>query len=309
MTLRTLAALWLTGCLASAGAHALARQAEDPQALVTEGRKLNRAGRQDEALALYERALKMDPQMFDALLAAGVALDLKGDYARARTYLQRAIDLAPEEARPQALGAMAVSHAFEKNAAEAAKYYQQQFDLMMTAQRLDGAASTANAMARAYLESGDPDNAEKWYRTGYETARKLTGLPPDQVDLWALRWHHARSRIAARRGNAAEAATYAAEVKAIVDKGGPNTEQEPAYQYLVGYNALYAGRYDAAIAELLKADQADPFILGLLAQAFEKKGDTAQAKEYYGRALQSNGHNLQNAFTRPLARQKLAQLK
>lgn len=309
MILRTPAVLWITSCLALAGALGGAQEGEDPVALVKEGQKLNRAGQQDEALALYERALKIDPKNFDAHLASGVALDLKGDYARARMHLQRAIDVAPEEARPQALGAMAVSHAFEKNAAEAARYYQQQFDLLMKAQRLDNAAATANAMARAYLESGDPTNAERWYRTGYETAQKLTGLPPDQVDLWALRWHHAQSRIAARRGNAAEAARHAAEVKAIVDKGGLNAQQEPAYQYLVGYNALYAGQYDTAIAELLKADQTDPFILGLLAQACEKKGDTVKAKEYYGRALQSNSHNLQSAFTRPLARQKLAQLR
>jgi len=286
-----------------------AQKPEDPVGLVQEGRKLNAAGKFDEALGLFDRALKLDPQLFDAHLATGITYDLKGDYARARASLRRAIDTAPEGSKGQALGAMAVSYAFEKNAADAATYYQQLFDAQMKAGAIDGAAATANAMARVYLESGDPQAALKWYETGYNTSKKLTSAPPDQVDLWELRWLHARSRIAARLGDAAEAARYADSVKAIVDKGGLNEEQRPAYQYLVGYNALYAGKYETAVTELLKADQRDPFILGLLAQAYEKNNDTARAREYYSRVLASTSHNLQNAFSRPLARRRLAELK
>jgi tetratricopeptide (TPR) repeat protein len=286
-----------------------AQAPSDPVGLVQEGRKLNAAGKFDEALAAYDRALKLDPQLFDAHLAAGITYDLKGDYVRARAALRRAIETAPEGSKGPALGAMAVSYAFEKNAAEAATYYQQQFDAQSKAGAIDGAAATANAMARVYLESGDPQTALKWYETGYNTSKKLTSAPPDQVDLWELRWLHAQSRIAARLGNAAEAAKYAEAVKAIVDKGGLNEEQRPAYQYLVGYNAFYAGKYETAIAELLKADMRDPFILGLLAQSYEKHNDVPRAKEYYTRVLASTSHNLQNAFSRPLARRKLAELK
>ncbi len=78
------------------------------------------------------------------------------------------------------------------------------------------------------------------------------------------------------------------------------------YPYLTGYVALYAGDYKTAIAELQKADQHDPFILSLLAQAFEKLGDNAQAMEYYRKVLASNAHNPTNAFARPLAKKKVA---
>ena len=296
--------------LAAPLAAATPQAAEDPIALVKEGRKLNAAGKQDEAIALYDRAIKLDPKLFDAHLAAGVALDLKGDYPRARAALQRAIDTAPDEAaRNQALSAMAVSYAFERNATEAAKYYQRQFDAQSKAGGYDGAAATANALARVYLESGDTEAATKWYETGYSTSKKIANPSPDQADLWELRWLHARSRIAARRGDAAAAARDAAAVKAIVDKGGLNEEQRPAYQYLVGYNALYAGQFDTAVTELLKADQRDPFVLGLLAQAYDKQGDVMNARQCYTRVLQSNAHNLQNAFARPVARRRLAELK
>jgi tetratricopeptide (TPR) repeat protein len=293
----------------AAPAVSAAQAPADPLGLVQEGRKLNAAGKFDEALAAFERALKIDPQLFDAHLATGITYDLKGDYARARAALKRAIETAPEGSRAQAIGAMAVSYAFEKNAAEAATYYQQQFDAQTRAGAIDAAAATANAMARVYLESGDPQTALKWYETGYATSKKLTSAPPDQVDLWELRWLHARSRIAARLGDAAAADKFAAAVKAIVDKGGLNEEQRPAYQYLVGYNAFYAGKYETAIAELLKADLRDPFILGLLAQSYEKNKDIVRAREYYTRVLASTSHNLQNAFSRPLARTKLVELK
>jgi tetratricopeptide (TPR) repeat protein len=298
----------LVGAMCPAAACGQAA-AEDPLALVRDGRKLNAAGQFNEALALYARAIALDPASFDAHLAAGVTLDLKGDYARARTHLQRAIDLAPEGQSAQAHAQMAVSYAFEQRAADAAKHYQENFTQQLARGQLDAAAATANALGRVYLESENLPEAEQWYGRGYETAKKLTNLPPDQADLWTLRWEHARARMAARRGDAEGAARHAAAVKAIVDKGGLNEEQRPAYHYVAGYAALYAGQYDAAVEALLRADQRDPFILGLLAQAYEKQGNVAKAKEYYALVLRSTSHNLQNAFSRPLAQRKLAELK
>jgi len=45
--------------------------------------------------------------------------------------------------------------------------------------------------------------------------------------------------------------------------------------------------------------------MALLAEAYEKSGDAAQAKLYYGKVLELNLHNPTNAFARPLARKKL----
>ena len=104
-----------------------------------------------------------------------------------------------------------------------------------------------------------------------------------------MRWHHAASRIAARKGDHQTAEREAAEVKKLVDKNQQNATQMPIYLYLSGYNALYAKRYDDAIAVLQKADLRDPFILGLLAQAYDKKGDAANAKANYAKALEAPG--------------------
>ena len=277
----------------------------DPIELVKQARKLNSEGKQDEALALYRQALERSPDLFDAHLGAGVAFDLQGNYKEAREHFAKAIELAPDGSKNQALTVMGISYAFENDAAEAARFYRQVFDRQAAAQDLGGAAETANALGRVYLESGDLENAFKWYQTGYETSRRQPKLPADQIDLWNLRWAHAQARIAARKGNLQEARAQTAAVKSLLDKG-TNEDQRIQYPYLAGYVALYAKDYQTAIAELQKADQRDPFILMLIAQAYEKSGDMARARECYSQVLASNAHNPNNAFARPLARKKIA---
>ncbi len=285
-----------------------AQPAGDPARLSTQARRLNSAGKQDEAIELYRKALAIDPDSFDANLGIGIALDLKGDYAQARKNLTKAIEVAKEDMQEQALTAMAVSYAFEGDAKDAAIYLQRLFDAARVANNLDAAASAANALARVYLETGDIASAEKWYQTGNETARRMSGLPTDQVDLWQMRWEHALGRIAARKGDKASAIKHAATVKALIDKSRMNAEQMPIYQYLVGYIAFYSGDDDGAITELQKGDLTDPFIVSLIAQAYERKHDDAHAREFYQKVLALNAHNLQNAFARPLAKKKLAQM-
>jgi tetratricopeptide (TPR) repeat protein len=301
-----LAAILLAG--ASLRAQSSASQAStnqsDPMELVKQGRKLNSEGKQDEALALYLQALKQSPDLFEAHLSAGTALDLKGRYDEARQHLAKAVELARPEAKVQALRTMAVSYAFERNAQEASKFERQAFDTQMAAQNFTGAAETANELARICLESGDLNDAYQWYQTGYETARRKPNLPEAEKDLWEFRWEHAQARVAARRGQREEAQKHVAAAKAILDKG-TNPDQARFYPYLTGYVALYSGDSKMAIAELQKADQRDPFILSLLAQAYEKSGDTTQAMEYYRKVLASNAHNPTNAFARPLAKQKV----
>lgn len=288
---------------------AFGQTVSDPLPLLKEGSTLVSEGKYDEALALSKRALAADPKSYGAHLVTGIVMDLKGDYAAARQHLSQAIEVAPEAARDQALVAMAISYAFEAKAADAAKYYQKVFDKQLAAQGLDAAAGIANALGRIYLESGDAANAEKWYRTGYETAKKQTNLKPEQVDLWEMRWLHAQARISARRGNSAEADRHTAALKIYIDKitpGGPNADQLSIYPYLVGYVAFYLKNYDVAITELQKADQNDPFILGVLAQAHEHSGDKTKARAYYEKVLASHGHTINTAFSRPVALKALS---
>jgi tetratricopeptide (TPR) repeat protein len=293
-------------CLAvPAAVHAQTQAETDPAALVKQGQKLEFSGKRTEAVDLYKRALDANPKQFDAHLGMGRVLDVEGKYREARQHIQKAIDLAPDNGLGPALSTMAVSYAFEGNAVEAAKYYQRVFDRQVKASAWEPAAGTANALARVYLETGDLDNAEKWYRTGYDTALKLK-ITPEQRDLWDMRWQHAQGRIAARRQQFDRARKHVDDVRAIAAKGTLDDFQKTNVPHLAGYVALYEGKLDEAIAELSKADQEDPFILSLLAQAHERKNEEARARELYQKVLDSPGHSLQVAFARPLAQKRLS---
>ena len=84
-------------CIGQAARAQAAAPSDDAQALVKQGQKLNSEGKQDEALKLYKQALEKSPNLYEAHLESGVALDLKGDYAAAREHLKKAIDVAPAD--------------------------------------------------------------------------------------------------------------------------------------------------------------------------------------------------------------------
>lgn len=273
---------------------------------VRQARRATGQGNLDEAYKLYHDAQEKNPQLMEAQLGLGTLLDLQGKYDEARKHIANAIELAKPEQKIQALKSMAISYAFTKDCKNATRYEQQAFDQQMSQSPPDtnAAAETANELARICIESGDLGAAEKWYRTGHDTAFKKADLTDAEKDLWNFRWEHAEARIAARRGNKAEAQKHVAAAKTIIDRGVIDKNQAVFFPYLTGYVAFYGGDYKTAIADLQQSNQRDPFILALLAQAYEKAGQKEQAMELYKKVLTMNIHNPTGAFSRPLAKEK-----
>jgi tetratricopeptide (TPR) repeat protein len=289
--------------LAACGSSAPKPSADD---LIRDAGALDLAGNHNDAIRLFRQALQQAPDSYGAHYGIGRALDLNGQYDEARQHFAKAVEVAQEGNRDQAMRMMAIACTFAGNINEATRIFTQVFDRRIAAANFGAAAEVANEVGRVYLEHSDLDDAEKWYRSARTTALRETDLADWRVDLVEMRWEHAEARIAARRGNTGQAHRHQAEVKALLDKGG-NDDQRNQYPYLAGYVAFYLRDYRAAIAELEQADQKDPFILLLLAQAHEKTGDQARARDYYGRVMGSTSHAVNNAFARPIAREKLAQ--
>jgi tetratricopeptide (TPR) repeat protein len=264
--------------------------------------KLLSSGDVAGAAAALQRIVAASPSVFEARLPLGRALDLEGRHADARVHLEQALRLASDdEQRTDALLALGISYAFESKADEAARYYQRVFDADIQADERGAAAGRANALGRIYLEAGNVQKAEEWYKTGYETAKKIPGLPSQQATLWEMRWHNAMGRIAARRGQRDAALKHAAEAKSLMDRGG-NENQAVFYPYLLGYIAFFSKDYKGAVDELLKGDQQDPFVLGLIAQSYQRLGDKARAEEYFKKVMAIPSHSINSAFARPMAR-------
>jgi tetratricopeptide (TPR) repeat protein len=273
--------------------------------LVTQARKLDLSGHQAAAIANYRQAIALDSNSYDAEYGVARALDLTGAYEEARTHFARALTLAPEGEKDQVMRMTGISWTFSGNLAAADAEFRKVFDRQLAARSFGAAAEEANELGRLHLEMGDPDSAEHWYRVGHDVARQASDLAPWQLDLADLRWAHAQARIAIRRGLAEEARDHAAVAKRLIAKGG-NDDQKVQYAYLLGYISFYRGNYKDAAAALATADQKDPAVLLLRAEAAEKLSEAEEATKYYRQVVESSAHSLTSAFARPEAQRKLA---
>jgi tetratricopeptide (TPR) repeat protein len=253
------------------------------------------------------------------LIRQGTQLDLEGKGGEARAVFQKAIDSAPTPAaKANAQRATAMSWAFEGNCTKAAEYEDLVIDYWKTQEKdaPDRAfyqqGEMANEAARVCLDNSDLNTAHELYKKGRDLGLKEPGISPARKDLWDYRWEHAQARIAARRGNKAEAEKHVDAAKAFLadmkQKDPKLYEQQAAFlPYLTGYVALYTGDYKTALEDLQKANQKDAFIQCLIGMTYEKLGDKTSAMEAYRKAAAATGHNPPAAFARPFTRKKLAE--
>lgn len=247
------------------------------------------------------------------LIGQGTQLDLEGKGTDARELFQKAIDgAATPAAKANAERAMAMSWAFEGNCAKAGEYEQKVIDYWTT-QETESPGNAfyqegemADEAARVCIDAGDLDAAARWYKNGHDFGVKEPNISGDRKALWEYRYEHALARIAARRGNRAEAEKHVAAAKAELAKMTDlRAQQESFLPYLTGYVAFYLGDYKKALADLESANQNDAFIQCLIGQTYEKLGDKEKAIEYYRKAAAVRGHNPPAAYAKPFARKKL----
>lgn len=278
-----------------------AQRPQQPE-FIRQGQALVRQGKFDDALALYQKTLTSDPNSLAANNAAGVVLDLMGKGEEARKYFQKTIDATPnEQIKALADRAMAMSYAFDGNCAKTGEYEQKVFDYYVSTKDSFQQGEIADEAARVCIDTGDLDAAEKWYRIGHDAGLKELNISDARKDLWEFRWEHALARLAARRGNFAEADKDVAAAKAALDKD-TNPQQEAFFPYLVGYVAFYRGDYKTALDEFQKSNQNDAFIQCMIAQTYEKLGNKDKAQEFYKKAATTTAHNPPGAYARRMTR-------
>jgi len=246
------------------------------------------------------------------LIRQATQLDLEGRGADARQLLQKAIDsAATPAATANAQRAMAMSWAFDGNCQKTIEYEQRIIDYWAS-QENDQPGNAyyqqgemADEAARVCIDSGDLAAAAQWYEKGHDLGLKEPHISSDRKALWDFRWEHAQARLAARRGNRAEAQKHVAAALAALEKMSDlRAQQEPFFPYLTGYVAFYLGDLKNALADLEKAQQ-DAFIQCLIGQVYEKLSDKNKAMEYYRKAAGTRGHNPPAAYAVPSAKKKL----
>jgi tetratricopeptide (TPR) repeat protein len=246
-------------------------------------------------------------------------LDVDGKYTEARAIFQKLIDNAPDPAaKAVAQRQMAMSHGFEGHCGEVVRYEQMVMDYWKTREKEEPQnafyqqGEMANEAARLCIDAGDLPTADKMYKLGTELGNKEPEPRTHPKSLWDFRNAHAMARLAARRGDKAEAARQVAAARKALDSDPTMAaNQERFYPYLTGYVALYTDDLKTAEADLTKAlamqgNSTDPFMTVLLGMTHEKMGHAGPANELYRKAYDlATQHNPPSAFARPFTRKKL----
>ena len=244
-------------------------------------------------------------------------LDVEGKHTEARAIFQKLIDNAPDPAaKAQVQRRMAMSYGYDFNCAKTIEFEEQVIAYWVTRRTAEPQnahyqeGEMANEAARVCIDAGALDEAERMYRRGSDLGNAEPEPRTHPKSLWDFRLAHALARLAARRGNAAEAERQIAEARRILESDPKMAEDQAQYlPYLVGYVALYTNDLATAEAELTKAMAGlpnDPFQVVLLGMTFEKKGDQAKATELYQKAYDmATGSNPPNVHSRAFTKRKL----
>jgi tetratricopeptide (TPR) repeat protein len=262
----------------------------------------------EKARVAFERAREIGPE--SARVRAFLANDdlIKGQYDKARQAFLDVEKSLPKGAAPFALRyGLAFSYLYEGQvdpAIAALQTYLAEYKDSGSAQGFPE-VFIWNSIARINLENGRLDAAMQAYEKGYESVPG-SSLPEDQKQVWYGRLQHGRCRTLAKMGKHQEAWTEAQKIKKMIDDGGePAKQYVPAWHYLTGYLKLEAGDYKVAVEELKQANPDDPFHQLLLARAYEKAGEKAEAQKTYQKVVDSRQNGIERALAYPEAKRKL----
>jgi tetratricopeptide (TPR) repeat protein len=281
---------------------------EDRMVQMLLGQVYTALGKADESNAAFERAIKLDGSTPRVYTFIGNNELLRGNYAKARELFNTALTKQVKGSAPFGPNyGLAFSYIYQndiKSAVKTLEAYAADYNTS-TQQQNFPAVFIWNSIARLHLEYGKAEDAMKAYEKGYTTIPG-SNLDEMQKKIWLGRLHHGKARTLAKMGKKEEAWKEAELIKKMIEEGGKDGEQFlPAYHYLAGYLKLEAGDYGKAVEELKQTDLTDPFHKLLLARAYEKTGDSANAQKLYKEITEFNQLTLERALAYPEAKKKL----
>lgn len=287
----------------------LARQYPDDRMVqMLLGQVCTNLGKLDEAKAAFDRAARLDGSTPRVYTFLGNVELLRGNYAKATQLFNASLAKQVKGSAPFGPNyGMAFAHIYRgdiKAAVKTLEAYAADYQTS-TQQQNFPAVFIWNSIARLHLEYGKGEDALKAYEKGYATIPG-SNLDETQKKIWLGRLRHGKARTLAKMGKRDEAWKEADLIKKMIDEGGKDGEPfVPSYHYLAGYLKLEAGDYAQAIDHLKQSDLTDPFHKLLLARAYDKSGDGANAKKLYKEITEFNQLTLERALAYPEAKKKL----
>ena len=265
-------------------------------------------GRFDESIEAYEKALSLNPNFIGSFIGIGNNYMFLGQPQKARESFRRLQEIARNDAeRREALLWMAAScvHAGD---------CEQALDPISAREKIDEEGGDRAAVSEDRILMGDvlrhAGKAEEAL-SHYKAAVRImeTADVPEEVKENARRHHlYNHARVALALGDLPRARELAASYGERV-----TARQDPAelrlHHELTGRIALEEGDFDLALAELAQADQQNPIVLCLTAEAWKGSGDEGKSRELVTLAANFNALDFNYAFVRAKARASLEETR
>jgi len=278
----------------------------DPNPYDSYAELLLKMGRFDDSIMQYHKALSVDPHF--AASHFGMAGDLlyAGKPAEAQAELQKMADQARNDGELRtALFGMAVV------AADGGKFDQALQDIdkeYAVAEKKNDVASMAadlRAKGNILVEMSKYDAAGQQFAHSLQVIQSSV-LSQGFKDNASLQHHFNLAGLAIAKKDYAAAKTHAEEFRKGAEISKNDLQLKQAHE-LAGQIALGEKDYAAAIVELQQANEQNPRNLYRLAQAYQGKGDSTKAREYYAQAAGFNSlPQLNYAFIRVKAQKMVA---
>lgn len=248
---------------------------------------LMKAGRFDESIAQYKKALSID-EHFGASYV-GIAADhmYAGRHAAAVATVQDYYRVARDDGeRRTALLTEAMIHVDHGATDDAHGALERSYHIAHAAGDTANMAADGIAIADVLLEAGRVDAARDRYREAHVLIA-ASSLSSDVKQDDVLARHYDMARIAIAQHDLATARAEAAAYASGAAARKNDVRVRQAHE-LNGLVLLAARQFDASLAELALADQQNPAVLYAMARAHAGHGATAKAAEMSAQAVHMN---------------------
>jgi tetratricopeptide (TPR) repeat protein len=278
----------------------------DPNPYDSYAELLLKMGRFDDSIAQYRKALAIDPHFVPSHFGISADLMYQGKAGEASAELQKLADQARNDGELRtALFGMAVvatdSGKLDKALQEMDREY------AVAEKKNDVAAMAADLQAKGNIAAEMPkyDLATQLFDHSLQMIQ-ASSQSQEIKDNATLLHHFNMAAVAVGKKDLAAAKTHAEEFRQGAEASKNQVQVQQSHE-LAGRIALAEKDYDKAIAELQQANQQNPRNLYRLGQAYQGKGESAKAREFYVRAAGFNSlPQLNYSFIRSKAQKMVA---
>lgn len=266
---------------------------------------LMKMGEYDASIESYEKALAIDPDFIASYVGIGNNYIFKGEGNEARKTFDRLTAIAANPAQKrQALFWTAVSRLHEGDSENAIAAAQARMALAEEDEDFSTMAGDLVFLGDIYYESGRPADALSHYAAVVEMIERAD-VPEEVRETARVNHLYEEARVAIARGDLTKARAMSHAYRLHTrSRNIPNELRQSSE--LSGMLAAHDRDFHSAIHYYAKANQLNPRILYLTAEALHGDGEITRALELYRKVADFNGLNVNLAYVKRKAEAKLA---